>query len=46
MADKDNIPEMRLSFDAIRRTDENNNEYWSLRDLCSAMTYRGCFHCI
>ena len=39
MADKDNIPEMRPSFDAIRRTDENNKEYWSSRDLCSAMGY-------
>ena len=39
MADKDNIPEMRPSFDAIRRTDENGNEYWSSRDLCNAMGY-------
>ena len=35
MAAKDNIPEMR----PIRRTDENNNEYWSSRDLCNAMGY-------
>lgn len=39
MAEKDNIPEMRPTFDAIRRTDENNNEYWSSRDLCNAMGY-------
>lgn len=39
MAKKDNIPEMRPTFDAIRRTDENNNEYWSSRDLCNAMGY-------
>ena len=39
MAEKDNIPEMRLTFDAIRRTDENNKEYWSSRDLCNAMGY-------
>ena len=30
---------MRPTFDAIRRTDENNKEYWSSRDLCNAMGY-------
>ena len=39
MAEKDNIPEMRPTFDAIRRTDGNGNEYWSSRDLCNAMGY-------
>ena len=39
MTEKDNIPEMRPTFDAIRRIDENNNEYWSSRDLCNAMGY-------
>lgn len=39
MADKNNIPEMRPMFDAIRRIDENNNEYWSSRNLCNAMGY-------
>lgn len=39
MVEKDNIPEMRPAFDAIRRTDENNKEYWSSRDLCNAMGY-------
>ena len=39
MAEKDNIPEMRPTFYAIRRTDENNKEYWSSRDLCNAMGY-------
>lgn len=39
MAEKDNTPEMQPSFDTIRRTDENNNEYWSSRDLSSAMGY-------
>ena len=39
MAEKDNIPEMRPTFDAIRRLDENNKEYWSSRDLCNAMGY-------
>ena len=39
MVEKDNIPEMRPTFDAIRRMDENNKEYWSSRDLCNAMGY-------
>ena len=39
MAEKDNIPEMRPTFEAIRRMDENNKEYWSSRDLCNAMGY-------
>ncbi len=39
MVEKDNIPEMRSTFEEIRRTDENGNEYWSSRDLCSAMGY-------
>lgn len=39
MAGKDNISEMRPTFDAICRTDENNKEYWSSRDLCNAMGY-------
>ena len=30
---------MRPTFDAIRRIDENNEEYWSSRDLCNAMGY-------
>ena len=39
MAEIDNIPEMRPSFDNIRRHDESENEYWSSRDLCAAMGY-------
>ena len=39
MTEKNDIPEMRPMFDAIRRIDENNNEYWSSRDLCNAMGY-------
>ena len=39
MAEKENIPEMRPTFEAIRRMDENNKEYWSSRDLCNAMGY-------
>ena len=43
MAEIDNIPEMRPSFDNIRRHDENENEYWSSRDLCAAMGYSACW---
>ncbi len=39
MAENNDIPEMCPTFDAIRKTDENNNEYWSSRDLCNAMGY-------
>ena len=39
MAEIDNIPEMRPSFDNIRRHDESENVYWSSRDLCAAMGY-------
>lgn len=40
MAEIDNIPEMRPSFDNIRRQDEGGNEHWSSRDLCAAMAIR------
>ena len=33
MAEIDNIPEMRPSFDNIRRQDGGGNEYSSSRDL-------------
>ena len=39
MAETNKIPEMRPTFDTIRRVDENNREYWSSRDLCNAMGY-------
>lgn len=39
MAETDDIPEMRPTFEEIRRQDENGKEYWSSRDLCSAMGY-------
>lgn len=39
MAELDNIPEMRPTFDEIRRQDEQGKEYWNSRDLCSAMGY-------
>lgn len=38
MAEND-IPEMRSYLDAIRRTDDNGNEYWNSRDLSNAMGY-------
>lgn len=34
-----NIPEMRPTFEEIRRKDEDGKEYWSSRDLCNAMGY-------
>lgn len=39
MTEKNNIPEMRSSFDDLRRQDENGNIYWSSRDLSAAMGY-------
>lgn len=39
MEETNNIPEMRSSFEEIRKQDENGREYWSSRDLCSAMGY-------
>ncbi len=39
MTDKDNIQDMRPTFEEIRRTNESRKEYWSSRDLCSAMGY-------
>ncbi len=39
MAEKNNIPEMQSTFDTIRRTYDNNEAYWSSRDLCNAMGY-------
>lgn len=39
MAETNKIPEMRPTFDTIRRVEENNREYWSSRDLCNAMGY-------
>ncbi len=39
MAEIDNIPEMRPTFDEIRRTDEKGHEYWNSRDLRPAMGY-------
>lgn len=41
MMDNNNIPNMRPTFDDIRRLDENGNEYWSSRDLCNALGYAG-----
>ncbi len=39
MAEKDDVQEMRPTFDEIRRVGEKGNEYWSSRDLCTAMGY-------
>lgn len=37
--DNNKVPDMRPTFDEIRRMDENGNEYWSSRDLYGAMGY-------
>lgn len=39
MADIDNIPQMQPTFESLRRTDEQGNDYWNSRDLCGAMGY-------
>lgn len=39
MEDNKMIPELRPTFENIRRTDERNNEYWSSRELSQAMGY-------
>ena len=35
--DENNVPEMRPTFEEIRKVDGNGKEYWSSRDLCNAM---------
>lgn len=39
--DENNVPDMRPTFDEIRKVDDNGKEYWSSRDLCNAMGYSG-----
>ena len=39
--DENNVPEMRPTFEEIRKVDGNGKEYWSSRDLCNAMGYSG-----
>ncbi len=39
MLDKDNMPEMRPTFDNIRKVDDNGKEYWNSRELCNALGY-------
>lgn len=34
--DENNVPEMRPTFEEIRKVDGNGKEYWSSRDLCNA----------
>lgn len=35
----DNIPDMKPSFENIKRRSDDGEEYWSSRDLCNAMGY-------
>lgn len=37
----DNVPDMRPTFEEIRKVDDNGKEYWSSRELCNAMGYSG-----
>ena len=39
--DENNVPNMRPTFEEIRKVDDNGKEYWSSRDLCNAMGYSG-----
>ena len=39
--DENNVPEMRPTFEEIRKVDGNGNIYWSSRDLSTAMGYSG-----
>ena len=39
--DENNVPDMRPTFEEIRKMDDNGKEYWSSRDLCNAMGYSG-----
>ena len=37
--EENNVPDMRPTFDEIRKVDDNGKEYWNSRDLCNAMGY-------
>ena len=39
--DENNVPDMRPTFEEIRKVDGNGKEYWSSRELCNAMGYSG-----
>lgn len=39
--DENNVPEMRPTFEEIRKVDGNGKEYWTSRELCNAMGYSG-----
>ena len=39
--EENNVPEMRPTFDEIRKVDGNGKEYWNSRELCNAMGYSG-----
>lgn len=39
--EENNVPNMRPTFDEIRKVDDNGKEYWNTRDLCNAMGYSG-----
>ncbi len=35
--DENNVPEIRPTFEEIRKVDDNGKEYWSSRELFNAM---------
>ena len=39
--EENNVPDMRPTFDEIRKVDDNGKEYWSSRELCNAIGYSG-----
>ena len=39
--DENNVPDMRPTFEEIRKVDDNGKEYWSSRELCNSMGYSG-----
>ena len=39
--DENNVPEMRPTFEEIRKVDDNGKENWSSRELCNTMGYSG-----
>lgn len=40
MIDKNNIPPIQSDFERIRKRDKNGSEYWTSRELCTALGYR------
>lgn len=39
MIDENNIPSIQSDFERIKKQDENGSEYWTSRELCTALGY-------